>query len=312
MKTLSENKTFVQHIKQRQEDFKVHFHSQSRKPFNFLPRKIPLSSNRIISIHSPLPTNVENKRPTREKPKSKVLHPFQIGENSCSPTLFRTPQISLHYEYNKKGAHQRQPSNNRSRNENISTVKERREHNTDSVTRDYSKVLEEVMKKYRQLKTELLTKDKEVQKTQFYKEEWLKEKKRNELLQERNKNLKMKLLKIIELVQKDQLQTNDESEGIIASLQTENKYLRQMLHLYDVTDVSEQLEQLESEQDHEVDQIDNILNVFLGDLRTIQKNRKEKKDNQQLGQFNSLSLTVLNKESSFVDLSEDKLLMEQQ
>lgn len=45
------------------------------------------------------------------------------------------------------------------------------------------------MKKYRLLKTELLTKDKEVQKTQFYKEEWLKEKvfilynqKRNELL----------------------------------------------------------------------------------------------------------------------------------
>lgn len=63
------------------------------------------------------------------------------------------------------------------------------------------------MKKYRLLKTELLNKDKEVQKTQFYKEEWLKEKvfiiynqKRNEVLQERNKNLKMKLLKIIELV----------------------------------------------------------------------------------------------------------------
>lgn len=45
------------------------------------------------------------------------------------------------------------------------------------------------MKKYRQLKTELITKDKEVQKTQFYKDEWLKEKvfivynqKRNEIL----------------------------------------------------------------------------------------------------------------------------------
>ncbi|CAD8139734.1 unnamed protein product [Paramecium octaurelia] len=297
MKTLSENKSFVQHIKQRQEDFK--------KTLQLPTKKDPplLQQNNFNSLTSPN----QRREQTPNQRKAKIE-----SENSCSPTLFRTPQISLHYEYNKKGAHQRQPSNNRSRNENISTVKERREPNADSVTRDYSRVLEEVMKKYRQLKTELLTKDKEVQKTQFYKEEWLKEKKRNELLQERNKNLKMKLLKIIELVQKDQLQTNDESEGIIASLQTENKYLRQMLHLYDVTDVSEQLEQLESEQDHEVDHIDNILNVFLGDLRTIQKNRKEKKDNQQLGQFNSLSLTVLNKESSFVDLSEDKLLMEQQ
>ncbi|CAD8146603.1 unnamed protein product [Paramecium pentaurelia] len=296
MKTLSENKTFVQHIKQRQDDFK--------KTLQLPTKKDPplLQQNNFNSLTSPN----QRREQTPNQRKAKIE-----SENSCSPTLFRTPQISLHYEYNKKG-HQRQPSNNRSRNENISTVKERREHNADSVTRDYSRVLEEVMKKYRLLKTELLTKDKEVQKTQFYKEEWLKEKKRNEFLQERNKNLKMKLLKIIELVQQDQLQTNDESEGIIASLQTENKYLRQMLHLYDVTDVSEQLQQLESEQDHEVDYIDNILNVFLGDLRTIQKNRKEKKESQQLGQFNSLSLTVLNKESSFVDLSEDKLLMEQQ
>ncbi|CAD8134816.1 unnamed protein product [Paramecium octaurelia] len=297
MKTISENKSFVQHIKQKQDEFK--------KTLQFPAKKEPLllQQPNFNSLTSPN----QRREQTPNQRKAKIE-----SENSCSPTLFRTPQISLHYEYNKKGAHQRQPSNNRSRNENISTVKERREHNADSVTRDYSKVLEEVMKKYRLLKTELLTKDKEVQKTQFYKDEWLKEKKRNEILQDRNKNLKMKMLKIIELVQQDQLQSNFESEGIIASLQTENKYLRQMLHLYDVTDVSEQLQQLESEQDQEVDYIDNILNVFLGDLRTIEKNRKEKKDNSQLAQFSSLSLTVLNKESSFVDLSEDKLLMEQQ
>ncbi|CAK70192.1 unnamed protein product (macronuclear) [Paramecium tetraurelia] len=319
MKTISENKSFVQHIKQKQDEFK--------KTLQFPAKKEPLLLQQPNFTSLTSPNQRREQTPNQRKAKIESTHPLQIGENSCSPTLFRTPQISLHHEYNKKGAHQRQPSHNRSRNENISTIKERREHNADSVTRDYSKVLEEVMKKYRLLKTELVTKDKEVQKTQFYKDEWLKEKvcthsiqKRNEIIQERNKNLKMKLLKIMELVQQDQLQSNFESEGIIAGLQTENKYLRQMLHLYDVTDVSEQLQQLESEQDHEVDQIDNILNVFLGDLRTIEKNRKEKKDNSQQGfylqsslaQFNSLSLTVLNKQSSLVDLSEDKLLMEQQ
>lgn len=44
----------------------------------------------------------------------------------------------------------------------MSTYKEKREPINDSVTKDYSRVLEEVMKKYRQLKSELLTKDKEV------------------------------------------------------------------------------------------------------------------------------------------------------
>ncbi|CAD8045579.1 unnamed protein product [Paramecium sonneborni] len=303
MKTLSENNTFIQHIKQKQDEFKKTLQFQSKKDPPLLQQQ---NFNSFTS-----PNQRREQTPNQRKAKIESTPPFYLGENSCSPTLFRTPQISLHYEYNKKG-HQRQPSNNRSRNENLSTFKERRDHNPDSVTRDYSRVLEEVMKKYRLLKTELLNKDKEVQKTLYYKEQWLKEKKRNQLLNERNKYLKIKLLKIIELVQQDQLQSNDDSEGIIATLQTENKYLRQMLHLYDVTDVSEQLQQLESEQDHEVDYIDNILNVFLGDLRTIQKNTKEKKNNQSLSQFNSLSLTVLNKESNFVDLIEDKFLMEQQ
>ncbi|CAD8132587.1 unnamed protein product [Paramecium pentaurelia] len=293
MNTLQENRLFVQQIKQKQDEFK--------KTIQFPFKKEPplLQQHNFNQLTSP--NQRREQTPNQRKGKNE-------NDNSCSPTLFRTPQISLHYDQNKK---HNQQSNNRSRNENVSNYKERREPINDSVTKDYSKVLEEVMKKYRQLKSELLTKDKEVQKTRFYKEEWLKEKKRNEQLQERNKILKTKMLKIIELVQQDQLKQNDDSEGIISSLQTENKYLRQMLHLYDVTDISSQLEQLEGEQEQEVVYIDNILNVFLGDLKTIQKNKKEKKDNQQLGQFNSLSLTVLNKESSFVDLSEDKLLMEQ-
>lgn len=72
MKTLSENKTFVQYIKQKQDDFKVNFHLYSRKPFNSPPRKIHLSSNKIISIHLLLQINVENKHPIREKQKLKV------------------------------------------------------------------------------------------------------------------------------------------------------------------------------------------------------------------------------------------------
>ncbi|CAD8077131.1 unnamed protein product [Paramecium sonneborni] len=293
MNTFQENKLFVQQIKQKQDEFK--------KTIQFPIKKEPLllQQNNFNQVTSPN----QRREQTPNQRKGKIEN-----DNSCSPTLFRTPQISLHYEQNRK---QHQLSNNRSRNENVSTYKERREQNNDSATKDYSRVLEEVMKKYRQLKSELLTKDKEVQKTRFYKEEWLKEKKRNEQLQERNKILKTKMLKIIEMVQQDQLKQNDDSEGIIATLSTENKYLRQMLHLHDVTEISSKLEQLEGEQDQEVVYIDNILNVFLGDLRTIQKNKREKKDNQQLGQFNSLSLTVLNKESSFVDLSEDKLLMEQ-
>ncbi|CAD8139134.1 unnamed protein product [Paramecium pentaurelia] len=294
MNTIQENKLFVQQIKQKQDEFK--------KTLQFQIKKEPplLQQHNFNQITSPN----QRREQTPNQRKGKIEN-----DNSCSPTLFRTPQISLHQEQNKR---QNQLSNNRSRNENLSTYKERREPINDSAANDYSRVLEEVMKKYRQLKQELITKDKEVQKTRFYKEEWLKEKKRNEQLQERNRILKTKMLKIIELVQQDQLKQNDDSEGIIASLSTENKYLRQMLHLHDVTNISSQLEQLEGEQqDQEVVYIDNILNVFLSDLKTIQKNRKEKKDNQQLGQFNSLSLTVLNKESSFVDLSEDKLLMEQ-
>ncbi|CAK60302.1 unnamed protein product (macronuclear) [Paramecium tetraurelia] len=305
MNTLQENKLFVQQIKQKQDEFKKTIQIPFKKEPPLLQQH---NFNQLTS-----PNQRREQTPNQRKGKIE-------NDNSCSPTLFRTPQISLHYEQNKK---QHQLSNNRSRNENVSIYKERREPINDSATKDYSRVLDEVMKKYRQLKSELLTKDKEVQKTRFYKEEWLKEKvylyHRNEQLQERNKILKTKMLKIIELVQQDQLKQNDDSEGIIASLQAENKYLRQMLHLYDVTDISSQLEQLEGEQDSEVVYIDNILNTFLGDLKTIQKNRREKKDNQQLGtcdmniqgQFNSLSLTVLNKESSFVDLSEDKLLMEQ-
>ncbi|CAD8143260.1 unnamed protein product [Paramecium octaurelia] len=293
MNTLQENKLFVQQIKQKQDEFKKTIQIPFKKEPPLLQQH---NFNQLTS-----PNQRREQTPNQRKGKIE-------NDNSCSPTLFRTPQISLHYEQNKK---QHQLSNNRSRNENVSIYKERREPINDSATKDYSRVLDEVMKKYRQLKSELLTKDKEVQKTRFYKEEWLKEKKRNEQLQERNKILKTKMLKIIELVQQDQLKQNDDSEGIIASLQAENKHLRQMLHLYDVTDISSQLEQLEGEQDQEVVYIDNILNTFLGDLKTIQKSRREKKDNQQLGQFNSLSLTVLNKESSFVDLSEDKLLMEQ-
>ncbi|CAD8135779.1 unnamed protein product [Paramecium octaurelia] len=294
MNAIQENKLFVQQIKQKQDEFK--------KTLQFQIKKEPplLQQHNFNQLTSPN----QRREQTPNQRKGKIEN-----DNSCSPTLFRTPQISLHQEQNKR---QHQLSNNRSRNENLSTYKERREQNNDSAANDYSRVLEEVMKKYRQLKSELLTKDKEVQKTRFYQEEWLKEKKRNEQLQERNRILKTKMLKIIELVQQDQLKQNDDSEGIIASLSTENKYLRQMLHLHDVTDISSQLEQLEGEQDQEVVYIDNILNTFLGDLKTIQKNKREKKDNQQLGQFNSLSLTVLNKESSFVDLSEDKLLMEQQ
>ncbi|CAD8054882.1 unnamed protein product [Paramecium sonneborni] len=293
MNAFQENKLFVQQIKQKQDEFKKTIQ------FPFKKEPLLLQQHNFNQITSPN----QRREQTPNQRKGKIEN-----DNSCSPTLFRTPQISLHYEQNRK---QNQLSHNRSRNENVSNYKERREQNNDSATRDYSKVLEEVMKKYRQLKSELLTKEKEVQKTRLYKEEWLKEKKRNDQLQERNKILKTKMLKIIELVQQDQLIQNDDSEGIIATLSTENKYLRQMLHLYDVTDISSQLEQLDGEQDQEVVCIDNILNVFLGDLKTIQKNKREKKDNQQLGQFNSLSLTVLNKESSFVDLSEDKLLMEQ-
>lgn len=73
MKTLSENKTFVQYIKQKQDDFKVDFHFYLRKPFNFPPRKIHLYSNKIISIRLLLQINVENKLPIREKRKLKVF-----------------------------------------------------------------------------------------------------------------------------------------------------------------------------------------------------------------------------------------------
>lgn len=73
MKTLSENKTFVQHIKQRQDDFKVIFHLYSRKPFNLPQKKIHHYSNKIILIHLLRLINVENKLQIREKQKLKVF-----------------------------------------------------------------------------------------------------------------------------------------------------------------------------------------------------------------------------------------------
>ncbi|KAM3137116.1 hypothetical protein pb186bvf_010844 [Paramecium bursaria] len=250
---------FVQQIKQKQDDFKRTIRADMTSPNQ--RAQTPNQRNRTPNC-----------------------------ENSSSPTIFRTPQISLHYD--KKP----QPSNNRSQHDNLSTFKEQ-----DSATKDYSRVLDEVMKKYRQLQSELQTKEKEVQRTQYYKDLFLKEKKRNEQLIERNKQLKNSLLKVIELVQQDQLQTEEDED---ASLRVENHYLRKMLNLYDVKYEDNEIHQ---EQDTDLDFMDVILSKFLTDLKTIEHKRKNKEEQQNQG----LALTVLNKESSFIDLSEDKMLMEQ-
>lgn len=62
------------------------------------------------------------------------------------------------------------------------------------------------MKKYRALQLDLNQKNRELQRTELYKNELLKEKARSANLRERNQMLKTKLLKLIEVVQAHQLE----------------------------------------------------------------------------------------------------------